>query len=110
MRSHHRIPINSHKIAEVYHLVDGYKSIFVGYDLFSSTSLTNTSWADLDFGIDFSARLGRLEVVRVPYIEANGVSLILPKRSLHGGQEVLEVMIMLRRDDMDTLDQVWYLR
>lgn len=90
--SHSTAWINPRHIAEVYHLVDGYKPIFVDRDPFGSTDFTITSWADLDFyGIDFGARLGRPEFVRIPYMEASGVGLVLPrKRSVHGGRRYLK--------------------
>jgi hypothetical protein len=46
--------------------------------------------------------LGKPEFVRVPYTEADGVGLVLPRRSdkWGGDGEVVEAMIMLRRGDM----------
>ncbi|KAJ9490572.1 hypothetical protein VN97_g2674 [Penicillium thymicola] len=104
--------INS-RHAEVYHLVDGrQKPIFIDWVLFGSTHLTITSWVGLDFyGIGFGARPGRLGVVGVPYMKANGVGLVLPRKgSVNGEKEVREAMVMLRRENSDILDQVWYLR
>ena len=101
--------INSRHVAEVYHLansVDDYKSIFVGWDLFGSTDLTITSWADLGFyDMNFGSKLGKPEFLRVPYMEADGVGLILPRK--REDNEVIEVMVMLRRDDMDVLGESW---
>lgn len=98
--------INSRHIAEIYHIADSvedYRSIFVGWDLFGSIDLTITSWADLNFyEMDFGAKLGRPEYLRLPYIEADGVGLVLPRKKTEN--EVLEVVVMLRRDDMDTLE------
>jgi hypothetical protein len=110
--SHSRTRINLRHIAEVYSLVervDDYRQVFVGWDLFNSRDLTVTSWANLDlYGIDFGMGLGTPEFVRVPYSEADGVVIILPKRpvvSAQGSVDVLDVVVMLRKDDMDVLEQ-----
>ncbi|KAE8378268.1 transferase family-domain-containing protein [Aspergillus bertholletiae] len=111
-QSQSRSVINSRYIAEVYHLIDRMedcRSLFVGWDLFGSRDLTITNWADLGlYEMDFGDLLGRPKFVRLPYMEADGVALILP-RQRSASQEVLEVMIMLRRDHMDALekDPMW---
>ncbi|KAJ5757935.1 transferase family-domain-containing protein [Penicillium nucicola] len=105
--------VNSRYVAEVHQLVesvDDYRSVFVGWDLFESKDLTMTSWADLNFyGLEFGLGLGTPEFVRVPYTEADGVGLVLPRRACQmddiGGGEVVEVMVMLRRDDMVILEE-----
>lgn len=105
--------INSRHIAEVYHLVDLMedctKSLFVGWDLFRSRDLTITSWADLDlYGIDFGGGIGKAKYVRLPSMEADGVALILPRQRAVP-QEVLEIIVMLRSEHMDSLesDLMW---
>ncbi|EYE90106.1 uncharacterized protein EURHEDRAFT_417774 [Aspergillus ruber CBS 135680] len=104
--------INSRYIAEVYHLIDRMedcRSLFVGWDLFGSRDLTITNWADLElYEMDFGDLLGRPKFVRLPYMEADGVALILPRQRAVS-QEVLEVMVMLRRNHMDALesDPLW---
>ncbi|GAB1194172.1 hypothetical protein APSETT444_003413 [Aspergillus pseudonomiae] len=104
--------IGSRQIAEVYGLADrmqDYRSLFVGWDLFGSRDLTITSWADLDvYAMDFGAMLGKPKLVRFPYMEADGVAIILP-RQRNLSEEMLEIMVMLRRDDMGALehDSVW---
>ncbi|KAJ5338812.1 transferase family-domain-containing protein [Penicillium brevicompactum] len=101
--------VNSQHIAEVYRLAEcaeDYRSIFVGWDLFGSADLTITSWADMDFyKMNFGVKLGKPEFLRMPYMEADGVGLILPRR--RSEKEVLEVMIMLRRDDMSVFEDLW---
>ncbi|KAM5345164.1 hypothetical protein ACJ41O_011026 [Fusarium nematophilum] len=101
--------INSRYIAEIYSLVDrvgDYRAIFPGWDLFSSRDLTITSWADLDlYEMDFGAELGKPEFIRTPHSEADGVGLVMPRRRL--ADEVLEVVVMLRRDDMEALEKEW---
>ncbi|KAH8432934.1 uncharacterized protein LDX57_010567 [Aspergillus melleus] len=103
--------IDSRHIAEVYSVAERVDagSLFVGWDLFGSRDLTITSWADFDlYGVDFGNVMGRPRFVRLPYMEADGVAIILPRqRSV--SQEVLEVMVMLRRDHMEALelDPMW---
>ncbi|KAH7120554.1 transferase family-domain-containing protein [Dactylonectria macrodidyma] len=109
--------ITPRHIAEVYSLTDrveDYRTIFVGWDLFSSRDLTITSWADLDlYNLNFGSDLGKPEFIRVPYTEADGVALVLPRKREVGDAdasgETIEVMVMLRRDDMAVLenDGLW---
>ncbi|KAJ0416357.1 transferase family-domain-containing protein [Aspergillus carlsbadensis] len=100
--------INSQHIAEVHHLVESRpdpRGIFVGWDLFGSKDLTITSWADADvYGTDFGRALGAPVFVRFPYMEADGVAIVLPRKSRGTDGEVLEVVVVLRRDDMDALE------
>jgi hypothetical protein len=105
--------INSRHIAEVIQLighVDDPSSLFVGWDLFGSRDVTITSWADMGlYDVDFGEGLGRPDFVRLPYVNsADGVAIILPrKRGVE--REMLEVMIMLRRDHLEELekDAMW---
>ena len=106
--------IDTRHIAEVHSLVDGvddYRSVFPGWDLFGSRDLTITSWADLDlYDMDFGVGIGKAEFVRLPYMEADGVCLILPRKgdrvmdATGRSGKVVDVMVMLRRDDMETLE------
>lgn len=101
--------INSRHIAEVYRLVDLMedctKSLFVGWDLFRSRDLTITSWADLDlYGVDFGEDIGKPKYVRMPSMEADGVAIILPRQRAVE-HEVLEVIVMLRNEHMDALEE-----
>ncbi|RAK84750.1 hypothetical protein BO79DRAFT_274438 [Aspergillus costaricaensis CBS 115574] len=104
--------INSRHIAETYRLVDSmgdYRSFYAGWDLFGSRDFTITSWADLDlYNLDFGPLLGKPEFVKLPCIEADGVAIILPRRRT-GSDEILEVIAMLRCDDMESLegDGMW---
>ncbi|KAJ2984679.1 hypothetical protein NUW58_g5932 [Xylaria curta] len=106
--------INTSHVAEVYSLVErkeDYRSIFVGWDLFSSRDLTITSWADLDFyGMEFGMELGRPEFTRIAGSTADGIGIVMPRKGESGGsKEVVEIMIMLRSDDMGVLeeDTIW---
>lgn len=100
-------------VSEAYNLadrIDDYKKIFPGWDLFGSRDLTITSWANLDmYSLDFGPQLNKPHFVRVRAAQADGVGLILPRRSASGATgvpgEVLDVMLMLRKDDMDALEQ-----
>lgn len=98
--------INSRHIAEIYTLaekVDNYQMIFPGWDLFSSRDFTLTSWADLGlYELDFGPGLEKPEFVRAPHSEADGVGLVMPRKRAE--DEVLEVIIMLRKDDMEALE------
>ncbi|KAM0435837.1 hypothetical protein ACHAPT_002728 [Fusarium lateritium] len=98
--------INPRHIAEVYRLadkVDDYRMVFPGWDLFSSRDFTLTSWADLGlYDLDFGAGLEKPEFVRAPHSEADGVGLVMPRKRTEN--EMLEVIIMLRKDDMEVLE------
>lgn len=100
--------INARHISEVHNLVTtvpDHRAIFPGWDLFNSRDLTITSWADLDiYASSFGSELGKPEFVRVPYSEADGVAMILPRK--RGTEETIEVMVMLRRDDMQILEKL----
>ncbi|RSL58556.1 hypothetical protein CEP53_006098 [Fusarium sp. AF-6] len=98
--------INSRHIAEIYTLsekMENYQMIFPGWYLFSSRDFTLTSWADLGlYELDFGAGLQKPEFVRAPHSEADGVGLVMPRK--RSEDEVLEVIVMLRKDDMEVLE------
>ncbi|KAL4985078.1 transferase family-domain-containing protein [Aspergillus falconensis] len=100
--AHSPARINPRYMAEVYALaerVDDYRSLHAG-----PFDLTITSWADLDIHqIDFGPGLGMSTFTRVPYMEADGVAIMLPRRRGAVG-EMVEVLVMLRRDDMAVLE------
>jgi hypothetical protein len=101
--------INSQRIAEVHRLVESMpdpRGLFVGWDLFSSRDLTITSWADTDlYGAEFGGGLGAPAFVRFPYMEADGLGIVMPRRKRGSEDEVLEIVVALCRDDMDALDE-----
>lgn len=109
--------INSRHIGQVHNLVqriEDYRAVFPGWDLFGPRDLSISSWADLGlYEADFGNGLGKPEFVRIPYAETDGTLIILPRRrSIHRdstSEELLEIVVMLRRDDMDTLkkDGLW---
>ncbi|KAL4994580.1 transferase family-domain-containing protein [Aspergillus recurvatus] len=100
--AHSPTRINSRCIAEVYALaerVEDYRSLYAG-----PFDLTITSWADLDIHqIDFGPSLGMPTFTRVPYMEADGIAIMLPRRR-GTVDEMVEVLVMLRRDDMAVLE------
>ncbi|PSN64742.1 C-8 acyltransferase [Corynespora cassiicola Philippines] len=108
--------IDAGHIGEVCSLVEkveDYRRIFPGWELFGSRDLFITSWADLDFyDFDFGDGLGKPRFVRIPYAQADGNVIILPRNrsvtetvSSHG----LEVVVMLQRTDLKMLkeDSLW---
>lgn len=105
--------INSRHIAEVYNLVERIadkRTIFPGWDLFNRRDLTITSWANLDlYNLNFGDALGKPEFVRVPYSDADGVCLILPRKQTKDegpDKGAIEVTVMLNKDDMEALKQL----
>lgn len=98
--------INSRHIAEVYEMVnhlDDYRDIFYGFDLFNERDLMITSWAEMDInGLDFGIGIGKPDFMRVPHVAADGMAVILPRKRI--ANEVLEVVVMLKNTDMETLE------
>ena len=112
LNSQYPLTINAHHVAEVHELITRTgdpSALFVGWDLFNSRDLTITSWADFGlYGVDFGLGLGRPSFVRLPYMEADGVVIVLPRR--RGEEEKgVDVVLMLQRDHMDVLveDEMW---
>lgn len=71
--------------------------------------LTLTSWANQGFyEFDFGRGLGKPSFVRVPYMEADGLVIILPRRR-GGPQERIEALVGLNVDDLQALesDAAW---
>ncbi|KAM4057678.1 transferase family protein [Hirsutella rhossiliensis] len=114
----HSPKIDLHHIAEVYSLVDrseDYRAIGVSWDLLSGRHLAILSWADFGLhGMDFGMGLGLPDFIRVPCGggAADGLCLLLPRRvpvAADASEEVLELLIVLRREDMHALEQdgIW---
>ncbi|VUC31452.1 unnamed protein product [Clonostachys rosea] len=109
--------INSGSISELCSLVDrteDLRSIFPGWDLFSSRDLTVTSWNGLNiYDLNFGGTLGKPKHIRPPYIEADGVGMIMPRAqwTRYDGKEDagVEMIVMLRRDDLAVMseDDFW---
>ncbi|KIW83106.1 hypothetical protein Z517_02350 [Fonsecaea pedrosoi CBS 271.37] len=114
--SNSRDKINCRHIAETYSLitrVKDYQSIFIGWDPLAGHDLTITSWADVGlYDIDFGPELGKPSFIRIPGAQADGVCIILPRKRLNrddADKDIVEVLLMLRKDDMETLekDSIW---
>ncbi|PWY83841.1 hypothetical protein BO94DRAFT_566957 [Aspergillus sclerotioniger CBS 115572] len=102
--------INPRSIVEVYQLIENTGPPFVGWDLFGSKDLVVTSWSGLNlYGVEFGMGIGRPEFVRVVCGEADGVVVVLPRKRGNGMEEGIEVMVMLRGEDMVALegDGMW---
>lgn len=58
--------------------------------------------------MDFGPMLGRPKFVSFPCMEADEVAIILPRQRC-SSEEKLEIMVMLRRDDLESLenDSMW---
>lgn len=102
--------INADHIREVCNLAEGlenHRSLFPGWELFGHRDLFITSWADLSFyDFDFGYSLGKPQFVRIPYAQADGNAIILPKKR---NATRIEAVVMLQRDDMEALkeDSLW---
>ncbi|KAH8747214.1 transferase [Diaporthe sp. PMI_573] len=71
--------------------------------------LTMTSWANQGYyGLDFGAGLGAPKFVRVPYMEADGLVIILPRTRESSGERI-EVLLALNIYDFKALenDRAW---
>ncbi|KAL4901849.1 transferase family-domain-containing protein [Aspergillus multicolor] len=106
--------INRRHIAGVYALHENVSPVFPGWDLFGSRDVVVTSWADQDlYGVDFGEGLGSPNAVKFPATEkgpfADGVVAVLPRQRGEGEAERIEVLVMLREDDMAALegDSLW---
>ncbi|PYI16635.1 hypothetical protein BO99DRAFT_464973 [Aspergillus violaceofuscus CBS 115571] len=100
-------------ITEVYALVQGvedYRGLYPGWEVFGDRDVTVTSWAGVEaYGVQFGGSLGGVGWVRMPVVEgADGVVVVLPRRR-HGMEEGVEVVVMLREEDMLALeeDEMW---
>lgn len=108
--------IDASHIGEVCSLVEkigDYRRIFPGWELFGSRDLFITSWADLDvYDFDFGDGLGKPHFVRIPYAQADGNIVVLPRNrstTKAVSSRGLEVVVMLQRTDLEALkeDSLW---
>jgi hypothetical protein len=84
-------------------------SIQPGWDVFGGRDLSITSWANLNtYSVDFGPHLGLPDFVRLPYAEVDGLVIVLPRRRT-STPETIEVVVMLRQDDMAELErnEIW---
>ena len=81
------------------------QALLPGWDFFNGPDLTITSWANLDtYSDDFGPGLGMPDFVRVPYAEVDGLNIVLPRKR-NSSPEIIEVVVMLRKDDMADLER-----
>ena len=81
------------------------RALLPGWDFFNGPDLTITSWANLDtYSVDFGPELGNPDFVRVPYIEVDGLNIVLPRRR-NSVPEKIEIVVTLRKDDMAELER-----
>jgi hypothetical protein len=75
--------------------------------------LTVTSWANLElYELGFGDAAGKPMFVRTPFAEHDGLVVMLPRRRgvvEKGGGEKMEVIVLLRTEDMEKLekDESW---
>jgi hypothetical protein len=116
--------VTASHISEVISLIQqspNVADVIPGWNALTGLDLTMTSWASLPvYDCDFGPHLGKPEFVRPPYAQWDGLVIVLPRRRqntsttthLEGEQddeEINEVVVMLRKDDMENLemDDVW---
>lgn len=105
--------INADHIREVCQIskqTDDHPGIFPGWELFGSRDLFITSWADLNiYDLDFGPALGKPDDVRIPYAQADGNVIILPRKR-GSADERIEAVVMLREVDLNVLkdDGLWH--
>jgi len=98
-------------IGEVLSLVEqapDTKDVGYGWQSFHSLDFTLTSWANQGFyGFDFGDVVGKPKFVRVPFVEFDGLMIVLPRR--RDTAEKIDAVLFLAVDDQETLekDAVW---
>ena len=108
--------ITASSIVEVLSLVEQspiVSDIIPGWDAFFGPDLSVTSWANMGvYDLDFGAFLGKPDFLRVPAAKIDGLVIILPRRRREQlgenlsdvrDEEVIEVMVYLREDDLEHL-------
>jgi hypothetical protein len=80
------------------------QSLLPGWNFFNGPDLAIASWANLDtYAVDFGPELGAPDFVRVPYLQVDGLNIVLPRRR-NSVPESIEVVVMLREDDIAELE------
>lgn len=114
--SHSADMIGPRHIAEVCSLVsrlDNFAALFPGWSVYNGPDIAVTSWANLGiYDLSFGDVLGNPEFVRVPYAEADSLAIVLPRKRVGSEgkvEEVIEVVVMLRSEDLEALrtDKGW---
>jgi hypothetical protein len=101
--------ISATHIAEVALFVDktpDVTDINPGWESKDALDLSMTSWADMPlYNCDFGNDVGRPEFVRVPFAKFDGLVTILPRRRVDGDEEMIDVVLFLRADDIRALEK-----
>jgi hypothetical protein len=100
--------ISATHIAEASLFVDktpNVTDIIPGWESKNALDLSMTSWADMPlYDCEFGDAVGRPEFVRVPSAKFDGLVTILPRRRADGDEEMIDVVIFLRADDIRALE------
>ena len=114
--------------------VPNVRALLPGWSSWNGPDLTITSWASLGtYSVDFGPALGKPDFFRVPYAQADGLCIALPRKEERQPEGTcrdtaseegnagsrpaplkptlgdIEVVVMLRQDDMQVLerDEIW---
>ncbi|KAK0343830.1 hypothetical protein LTR94_016865 [Friedmanniomyces endolithicus] len=108
--------LNARNIAEVYALAARSQSapaLFPAWSISSGRDIGITSWAGFGlYEMSFGDALGQPIFVRPPYMQIDSAAIVLPRKRACFDEEdrdTIEVMLMLRKDDIEALQQdgVW---
>lgn len=105
--------INTIHIEDLNQLVDSLSDVselIPGWKFSNGPDVALTSWANLGlYDMDFGDGIGKPDIVRIPGVPFDGLVVILPRRrktfSKVDEDEIIEVTVMLREDDMENLNQ-----
>ncbi|KAK5723849.1 hypothetical protein LTR17_013863 [Elasticomyces elasticus] len=114
-QSHSADRLNARNIAEVYALAarsETAPALYPAWSITTGRDIGITSWAgfglyEMSFGL-----LGQPTFVRPPYMQIDSAAIVLPRKRAGFDEEdrdAIEVMLMLRKDDIEALqqDSVW---
>jgi hypothetical protein len=100
--------ISATHIAEAALIVDktaDVTDILPGWDSRDALDLSMTSWANMPlYSCNFGQAVGVPEFVRVPFAKFDGLVTILPRRRTDAEEEKIDVVVFLRADDMEALE------
>lgn len=69
-----------------------------------SGDLHFTTWSQGGlYELDFGSTVGQLGYLRTAFIKVDGVVITLPRLGRQGGEEEIEVSVLLREEDMERL-------
>jgi transferase family protein len=116
--------VTANHIAEVISIIQqssDVRDITTGWNALEGLDLSMTSWMNMPvYDCDFGEYLGKPAFARPPYAEWDGLIIMLPRRRAQSKSnddqkptaqhiELIEVVVMLRQDDMEVLekDELW---